>query len=40
MVCRGCDEVSVLVEGSSGGGPRRRGLLSLSAFGRVGTAAS
>ena len=40
MVCGGCDGVSVLVEGSSGGGPRRLVLLSLSAFGRVETAAS
>ena len=39
-VCRGCDVVSVWVEGSSGGGPRRLVLLSLSALGRVGTAAS
>ena len=40
MVCRGCDGVSVWVEGSSGGGPRRLVLLSLPASGWVGTAAS
>ena len=40
MVCRGCDRVSVWVEGSSGGGPRRLLLLSLSAFGQAWTAAA
>ena len=40
VVCRGCDEVSLWVEGSSGGRPRRLVLLSLSAFGRAETAAS